>query len=116
MSFFYAFLHCFVPQLLTCYCSLNAYGLVILSGQNQSIYVILKKRGLSLSKYHILVPAFVLSILINLYESFSVPKSAYLLLTFTLLEMLTQIYLKIPRRCYDSFPDSPRESLSGPTL
>lgn len=53
-------------------------GLIVLSGQNQSLCVILKKGGLSLSKYFILVSAFVLNILINIigiscyiYQSFS---------------------------------------------
>lgn len=45
------------------------FGLAILSGQNQSIYVILKKRGLSLSKYLILVPAFALNILTYMNRS-----------------------------------------------
>lgn len=75
--------------LLTCYSSLHVYGLAILSGQNQSIYVILKKRGLSLSKYLILVPTFALNILINLYESFSVPQSNQSVCYWLLLEMLT---------------------------
>lgn len=55
--------------------------MIVLSEQNQSLYVILKKGGLSLSKYFILVSAFVLNILINIidicyfiYESFSQPK------------------------------------------
>lgn len=55
---------------------MNVYGLIVLSGQYLS--VILKKGGLSLSKYFILVPAFVLNIFINIigisyyiYESFS---------------------------------------------
>lgn len=60
---------------------MNVYGLIVVSGQNQFLCAILKKGGLSLSKYFILVSVFVFNILINIigisyyiYEPFSQPK------------------------------------------
>lgn len=60
---------------------------IVLSGQTLSVYVILKKMELWLSKYFTLVPAFVLNILDNVSLCYCIYDSqcsnpAYLILTF----------------------------------